>query len=436
MLNELTKPSFSNLNKSALTKAAPIVLVFIGGYFTLSNYLLYNFHLVLGLIVLVGSIRIDKNQRSWRYIVPILACFIILAIVKITFVYYLVWILCILALIELSYGKMNLAPFFAFLFISPLFEYFKSVFGFPIRIELTDSVVKVLQHFFSGITSAGNIIYFDDLPFYIDEACTGLNTLGFTIALTLVLLGFHERKAEKNLRFTNYIFFLTCSIALVIFSNAIRITLLILFRIPADTFMHEAYGIVVILTHIVLPLYFLTNQLPKFSKLFKPNTTSTIKETKLWSILLVIGCLGFGIRDFTYQPNYSDSSFNTPLNYTIDKTSFGVTKLQNDKALIYIKPPVKPYQLEHSPTVCWVGSGYKFTEIKELNIYNRTIYTGLLKNKTDVLYTAWWFDGGENKTINPFKWRLDGFKNNTQYRLINITCSSDEELKSELKKWL
>jgi len=436
MLSMMIFEQSYKLDKSTAIKALPMVLIALGGYIALANYLLYNFHLILGLIVLVASIRIDTAQRSWRYLVPIMVCFGILLFVKITFVYYLVWILSMLALTEIIYGKINLAPFFAFLFISPLFEYFKIVFGFPIRIALTDTVVHVMQYFFDGITSAGNLIYFNNDPFYIDEACAGLNTLGFTIALTLFLLGFQERKAQKNLRFSSYAFMLLSSIALVIFSNAVRIALLVIFKIPAETAFHEIYGIIVILTHIVLPLYFITNQLPKFSQLFKPGKSSTLNHSKLWTWVLVAGCLGFGVRNLVYKPDYTDTSYVAPPNYETSITTFGVTKLQNEKALVYIKPPVKPYQLEHSPTVCWTGSGYKFTEIKESTIHDRTIYTGLLKNKDDVLYTAWWFDSGKNKTINPFEWRLDGFKNGAQYRLINVTCSSQNELKQELKKWL
>lgn len=436
MLSTLTSNISFKLDKDTLSKAIPLGLVILIGYVALANYLLYNFHLVLGLIVLIASTRIDETQRSRRYIIPIIGCFILLFFVKITFAYYLVWILCILALVELLYGKTNLAAFFAFLFISPLFEYFKVAFGFPIRIAITDAVVDVMQLFFNNVTAAGNIIYFGEQPFYIDEACSGLNTLGFAIALTLILVGWQERKVQKNLHFVSYVFILIGATALVVYSNAVRIALLVVFKVPAGTTMHEGYGIVVIITHIVIPLYFILNQIPKFKVLFKQGQTSTVKYRLFWTSILVIGCLFFGIKNIVYKPNLVDTSFVAPPNYKVSTAELGVTKLQSDKALIYVKPPVKPYQLEHSPSICWVGSGYNFTSIEESTIYNQTIYTGLLKNKDDLLYTAWWFDSEFNKTINPFEWRLDGLKNNVEYRLINVTCSSEEDLMIELEKWL
>jgi exosortase N len=69
-----------------------------------------------------------------------------------------------------------------------------------------------------------------------------------------------------------------------------------------------------------------------------------------------------------------------------------VIKFENDNALIYIKPSCHFFGPDHSPTICWKGSGYDFINIKTEKIGSDEIYTAELKKDNEILQIAWWFD--------------------------------------------
>jgi exosortase N len=113
-----------------------------------------------------------------------------------------------------------------------------------------------------------------------------------------------------------------------------------------------------------------------------------------------------------------------------------VVRLQNDKALIYLKTIPAFYSSEHNPLMCWVGSGYEFEQLKEMKVGPATIYTGTLKNNEDVLHTAWWYDNSRNRTISQLDWRWHMLNGGKQYSVVNVTCNTQAELLTEVKQLL
>lgn len=124
------------------------------------------------------------------------------------------------------------------------------------------------------------------------------------------------------------------------------------------------------------------------------------------------------------------------LNYETKILKNGITQLKSETALIYLKPIPDFYSGEHSPVFCWKGSGYTFKKIKEEVVQSYEIYTGVLSNKNDKLYTAWWFTNGEVITNSQLEWRWRVLKGETHFELINVTAISEHELKKVIAEWL
>ena len=92
------------------------------------------------------------------------------------------------------------------------------------------------------------------------------------------------------------------------------------------------------------------------------------------------------------------------------------------------------YSADHNPMICWKGSGYEFVQVQEQVVNGTKMYTARLQNKTELLYTAWWYDNGQKRTVNQLAWRWDALKRNTNYSVVNVTAASKEHLDREVKK--
>ena len=84
--------------------------------------------------------------------------------------------------------------------------------------------------------------------------------------------------------------------------------------------------------------------------------------------------------------------------------------------------------------ICWKESGYEFVQVQEQVVNGTKMYTARLQNKTELLYTAWWYDNGQKRTVNQLAWRWDALKRNTNYSVVNVTAASKEHLDREVKK--
>jgi hypothetical protein len=62
------------------------------------------------------------------------------------------------------------------------------------------------------------------------------------------------------------------------------------------------------------------------------------------------------------------------------------------------------------------------------------IYTSSLEKANDKLYTAWWYDNGNLKTISQVTWRWDSFRSNRPWVLVNVTAESKPELFNQIRQ--
>lgn len=111
----------------------------------------------------------------------------------------------------------------------------------------------------------------------------------------------------------------------------------------------------------------------------------------------------------------------------------GVTKFSDREVLVYVKPIPEFFSGEHTPLICWKGSGYQFEGIRKVNISGREIYMGALVRADARLLTAWWYDNGEIITIDQIEWRMRMLKGEDGFCLVNVTAENEAALNRKLK---
>lgn len=82
--------------------------------------------------------------------------------------------------------------------------------------------------------------------------------------------------------------------------------------------------------------------------------------------------------------------------------------------------------------MCWKGSGYALSGVKEVAVNGKIIYAGKLSKQTDELFTAWWYSNGKVQTINQFDWRTRMLKGEDKFCLVNMTAKDEKTLLSSI----
>lgn len=313
---------------------------------------------------------------------------------------------------------------------SPFFTYVSSLVSFPIRLQLSKAVASLLR--LSGMESSavGNIIYIENHSFLVDQACSGMYLLSYSMLFGTLILSMRIRK--KTMRWTWMMMHYILLLSLIVWGNLVRIYFLVMFNIVSDHWMHDGIGLIVYMLQILLPFYFVLNRSANGEKkvpvYFSP--TPEFPQKKYGILVLLLLLLVTTVKWTKAQETLNEPVVSlTGFNAEIVKTN--VTKLSNDHALIYLKSPVAPYSADHNPIICWSGSGYEFQKVEKLQIGIHTVNASELKKGDEVLYTAWWFESSASRTDNQWDWRLRALKDNEAFYLINLTCSTRDELKKQ-----
>jgi exosortase N len=111
-------------------------------------------------------------------------------------------------------------------------------------------------------------------------------------------------------------------------------------------------------------------------------------------------------------------------------------KYESREALIYLKQVQSFYHTEHNPMLCWTGSGYAFSHIREDRIGATPVMTGTLKKGSETLYTLWWYDNGHYRTVSQTAWRWRALRSGQDFTIINITAGDKERLYKEAERVL
>jgi exosortase N len=426
------------------------------------NFLRFDATLFLGVAVLPMLFFAHEKKAEWSvfWLVP----FWILTLLTTS---YTLMYFAITATLIWSYncyiGKVSALPVLLLVTISPVFSYVTDVFSFDLRLKLTAFSVEILKRIapnteksppsvhdtkLDTFQALGNIIRLPDgEEWLIDSACMGLNMLGIGLILTYFFIGFFSKQEKKLPTNRGIAVFITAALCLNLLSNLTRILAVVLLKIAPETVGHELIGLLSFLMYGVIPMYFLIKMSRASSFFFNENikndafsvasTNATIRSFILPTGLFLCLVIRAAFLEF-YKKTETNLVLPQTLtaNFTTLNLPNGVTQLRNDSTLIYLKNLPHGFTTEHSPMICWQGSGYDFQKIERTMIGNSSVYIGVLQRDNDQIHAIWWFESDNFATSDQIAWRYRAFTEGAHFRLVNVNAASKEEALEAAKRWL
>lgn len=398
-----------------------------------------NITVIVGFLVVLYSMRVEFKSRSIRHLLPSLMFILLCIAIPTKTTYFLMLLFTLSLLYESLVGKFSLMVIAAMIIISPIFKFFGDTLGFPLRLWLSDAVAGTMT--FAGIPtqSVGNLITIGKFQFYIDQACAGLNMLNLSLLVALFLAASHEKKRSCSVGMIPILALLMTTFLLNILSNYFRILLIVLFKIMPGNLMHDLAGIICLTIYVIIPLACFGDRL---LTTFTESSSKTVEFIKLrychnFALLTCIPIFSWFIPNIApvYQHRQSQATSIKLEGYSRELIAGDVIKMQNETALIYLKP-TQFYAPEHNPMICWTGSGYEFTLIRKERILNIEIYMGTLQKGKEKVYAAWWFDDGVMKTTKQWEWRWHSLRHKKNFYLVNVNAGNPQDLQRVIKSLL
>lgn len=322
---------------------------------------------------------------------------------------------------------------------SPAFQYVTNVFSFPIRLKLTHWAGQVLSLSFRGITTRGNIIYYGRSEFSVDPACMGLNMLVASLLLGIMTLGYYQLKSHRRIGTGWAALFLLVVLGCNVVSNLLRIMLLVQFAVWPGTLMHDVVGLACLALYVLLPSALLAKwlggRLGVAATPGRPPAPARQPSILLHYVLAVLLAWSAArVMTVDTYAGFKGTAAAKVAGYQCSPFAPGILKLQNDNSLVYVKYVRGFYDTDHNPSLCWKGSGYEFQHLEPKVLAGVRVYTAVLVNGPERLYTAWWYGNGRNHTIDQFTWRYDSFRGANPYAVINVTTADESSLQREVEK--
>jgi exosortase N len=440
-------PSLFNFPKSKLIAFLILSLGYLCIFFLQKPeyFLTDDLDFFLGIIFAPYIIRKVESTPNYRFFGWSILLMAILFFWRSNTFYFFAFGFGMLYLLESFFYKINSLAVLLLVACSAVFRHVANIWTFSIRLEMTNITGRALSFLGFPTEVSGNIIYMNGQPFSVAPACMGLDMLVTGFVLSLLILAYFERKYIVTTPLWRASIFCGIALGLTIFSNLIRLSTLVIFKIMPDHWMHDALGILSLVVYMLLPFFLMMRFFYGKNKTQNPDSTKA-KTVFLFSNfkiliashLLLISLLFWTGRQFSNPLEMADTSFDKiemeGFQKTIDEV--GVLKLENDSLLIYIKPPVHIFQGTHDPRFCWKGSGYKLSKIEQKKFGEHDIYTAILSKGEDQLFTAWWLDNGAEKIIGEWEWRQKMMQGEEGFRMVNITSQDVEILDQAISAWL
>lgn len=395
-------------------------------------YIRFDFNFILLLIALPLIVKRENKVKSIRYGIAAIILLLLYPFLKLSSIYYFAFICTVFFIFEAQYGKLNSIPLFLLIIISPVMFFLTEVLGFEIRLYLSKIAVSVLKLINNDYSYSGNIILIGQNEFHVDTECMGLKMVILSMFITLIFISYQQRKKKGSINALYIIPALIIAYALVIISNLARIILITLFQSAPNSLSHELIGILCFIVYMVVPIWFVVKLIPIRIVYEQPKEEIKLNKAIYFSITAVLLVL-FSVYFFiNLDSDSSSETENVSLTYFADDYScsveeHNVMKLTNKDYLIYIKPASSFYSAEHTPIICWKGSGYKVIKEQVIETEGIKIYYSELQKDKDKLYSCWWYDSGDDKTISQITWRMNNLISGDKYHLVNL-LSYDKKL--------
>jgi len=433
---------YNKIENKILATATLAIVTLILCYQNLVFYINPNTSVLVFLLLIPFVLKIKKNDFSLRFGLGSLLFITLYFVFKMQLLFFLSFFSFLLFLIESNHGKVNALTIFIILLISPYANFIFNAFGFPIRLWLTEIASKGLSLFMTNVSSSGNNILLGDQTFSVDAECMGLTMVGYGYAITLLIINFFENQHQRKTSLLKVIGLLTTATIFIVLVNLFRIIFIVVVQAPPDTFLHETIGLLCFIVYLILPVFIICKFVVSRSK---KTVSKTVQKKAISSpVKLVIVCVG--ILSMAFANHHREELRNKPFDVKageteiagFDKsiTGYNVIKFTSDSALVYIKPSTHFFAPDHSPTICWKGSGYEFIDVKTSSVNGTLVFTATLQKDHDELKTAWWFDNGNDKTISQLDWRWKSACGSEPFRLINVTSNSNSELVNQVSNIL
>lgn len=413
----------------------------IGGVLAFTPSYFSNTNVLIGLCLFPLTLVMTGPRRNNYFYVFVIISFAALAVTyKVRVFYFFSLAFYFLWLIELFLGRLNILILFLIVFMSPFFIQVVTILGFPLRLMLSGYAGAMLKLVGVDVQVYGNMVTLDGAMFSVDEACMGLNMLVVSLLMGVFVLAFHHRLSNKTLGLYSAGVFFAVVLILNMVANVVRIVALVYFRIPAEDPMHEVIGILCLIVYVVIPLQYLGRWLVRKYGKPKGDTVSAVAFTRRNCSVVVVIPLVVLFVGATIETNRQSSSVaHANVHFGSAKPELlrdGITKISTDDLLIYVKTIPEFFTGEHTPLMCWKGSGYEFSGIATTAVAGITIYKGTLVNGGKTLHTGWWYSNGRVETISQVDWRMRMLKGEPRFCLVNVTAEDERTLMDAIDSML
>jgi exosortase N len=413
----------------------------LGGIFAFTLAYFSNTNVLIGACLFPFSLVVVGPKRNNFIYILLLGVFATLAFVyEVRIFYFFALSFYFLWVAELFIGRLSTLVLFLFVFMSPFFIQVVTILGFPLRLMLSTYAGTLLNAAGTNVEVQGNVMIVNGEMFSVDDACMGLNMLVISMLMGVFVLAYRYKTSETTLGFYAGTLFFSIVFVLNIITNVIRIIALVYFRIPPEDPMHEVIGILCLITYVMIPLHFLGAWLIRKYGTLKNENVSLSRASRgnaLFIIILPVAILFVGKSIDTDGQDSKVTHANVHFGETVpEKLKDGVTKIATDDLLIYVKTIPEFFTGEHTPLMCWKGSGYEFAGISTVSVDGLSIYKGTLINGGSKLHTAWWFSNGSVNTISQLDWRMRMLKGETGFCLVNVTASDEDILMKTISSML
>ncbi|HOY05070.1 MAG TPA: exosortase N [Saprospiraceae bacterium] len=414
-----------------------------------AGYLQNDVTFMAGLAVMVFSTVVRRpGEGNWRFAIWFALCFGMALTIPARTFHFLALVFAAGFVFENLKGKINEAPVLTAFLLTAVFKTMSIVLGFAIRLQLSENAATALRGLGKDAVAEGNLIRFEGQDFYVDPACMGLQMVDVSFLFGFFLLGLLERRTGKRLSWPALLIVVSGLGLLNLIFNQLRIIFLVLFKILPENPLHEAVGLAGLTLYVFVPAWFGIGWLFRRSERSAFSNSTAIPETirprlKQGAHILLFLCIGWLAASETSETSSHVNNVaaiipqGLPVNCAGELLQDGVVKYTPDSLIIYVKPIRGFYSTEHSPLICWQGSGYVFGKVWEQQVNGKTCYNGILqKSGSPILYTAWWFDNGQAQTVSQFRWRWLDIGGAPGFSLVNVTAADPEVLQQQLIKML
>ncbi|XDD50990.1 exosortase N [Leptospira sp. WS92.C1] len=308
------------------------------------------------------------------------------------------------------------APFLVFA-IPPITGFGSLFLGYRLRLIVTEWSAWLIRWIDPNTTAVGNQIFYGGEWFTVDRVCEGMK-MGLASVLIAAAFALRANRTGKIL--------IACLILpLWFFSNLIRVCILVLFQIPANSWKHEFVGLVFFICGVITPLVTIALIFSNPSQ----KQTSTFRDITLYSppkiawllLLLLMTSVLLGNHLLPFKQHSWPSKI---LSFQLDADSIlsdsRIAVYRSRENYLILKRDLFAIGTGHDPRICFEAVGFSFVEQEEQKGFKRAQLSSPSGAKPILL---WWYSVDENK-------------NTTAVELANISAFAPQRANSDLEwRW-